>query len=99
MQVDPAPGGYNSYKYSLFVDGKPFEQFQHYQAKALRIWETSVGDNNYRIVLGDTSVLCATTVAIVIKSDIKYIHLHIYIYDMISSFFAHDFFVLQKRTH
>lgn len=54
LRVDPAPGF--SYKYSLFVDGKPFEQFKHCQAKALRIWETSIGDNKYRIVLGKTVI-------------------------------------------
>lgn len=53
--MDPAPGF--SYKYSLFVDGKPFEQFKHSQAKALRIWESIVGDNKYRVVLGKTDIL------------------------------------------
>lgn len=47
--MDPAPGF--SYKYSLFVDGKPFEQFRHSQAKALRIWEVSIADKKYRVVL------------------------------------------------
>lgn len=52
-QVDPAPAF--KYKYSLFVDGKPFEQFKQRQAKALRIWEATVGDHEYRVVLGKSS--------------------------------------------
>ncbi|XP_050097989.1 fas apoptotic inhibitory molecule 1 isoform X1 [Anopheles aquasalis] len=50
IRVDPLPGF--RYSYSLFVDGKSFEQFTECQAKALKTWETKLGDNCYRIVLG-----------------------------------------------
>uniref|UniRef100_A0A182N9P0 Fas apoptotic inhibitory molecule n=1 Tax=Anopheles dirus TaxID=7168 RepID=A0A182N9P0_9DIPT len=49
IRVDPLPGF--RYSYSLFVDGKSFEQFTESQAKALRTWEAKLGDNFYRIVL------------------------------------------------
>ncbi|XP_049539886.1 fas apoptotic inhibitory molecule 1 isoform X2 [Anopheles darlingi] len=49
IRVDPLPGF--RYSYSLFVDGKSFEQFTECQAKALKTWETKLGDNCYRIVL------------------------------------------------
>lgn len=49
-QVDPLPGF--KYSYSLFVDGKSYEQFTESQAKALKTWEVNLGDNFYRIVLG-----------------------------------------------
>lgn len=50
-QVDPLPGF--KYSYSLFVDGKSYEQFTESQAKALKTWEVNLGDNFYRIVLGN----------------------------------------------
>lgn len=49
VRVDPAPGF--KYKYLLFVDGKPFDQFKMRQAKALRIWEVTVNETKYRIIL------------------------------------------------
>ncbi|XP_058053236.1 fas apoptotic inhibitory molecule 1 [Anopheles bellator] len=49
IRVDPLPGF--RYSYSLFVDGKSYEQFTECQAKALKTWETKLGDNFYRIVL------------------------------------------------
>ncbi|XP_055527846.1 fas apoptotic inhibitory molecule 1 [Wyeomyia smithii] len=49
VRVDPLPGF--KYSYSLFVDGKSYEQFTESQAKALRTWEINLGDNFYRIVL------------------------------------------------
>ncbi|XP_055312772.1 fas apoptotic inhibitory molecule 1 [Sitodiplosis mosellana] len=49
LRVDPAPGF--KYKYSLFVDGKPLDQFKQRQAKALRIWEATINETNYRVVL------------------------------------------------
>lgn len=50
VQVDPLPGF--KYSYSLYVDGKSYEQFTESQAKALKTWEVNLGDNFYRIVLG-----------------------------------------------
>uniref|UniRef100_A0A182W246 Fas apoptotic inhibitory molecule n=1 Tax=Anopheles minimus TaxID=112268 RepID=A0A182W246_9DIPT len=49
IRVDPLPGF--RYSYSLFVDGKSYEQFTESQAKALKTWEAKLGDNFYRIVL------------------------------------------------
>lgn len=49
LRVDPAPGF--KYKYSLIVDGKPFEQFKDSQAKAHRMWEATVNEKKYRILL------------------------------------------------
>ncbi|XP_040161471.1 fas apoptotic inhibitory molecule 1 [Anopheles arabiensis] len=49
IRVDPMPGF--RYSYSLFVDGKSYEQFTESQAKALKTWEAKLGDNFYRIVL------------------------------------------------
>lgn len=49
-QVDPA-SGFN-YKYSLFVNGVPLDEFKQRQAKALRIWQTTILEKSYRIVLG-----------------------------------------------
>ncbi|XP_055600178.1 fas apoptotic inhibitory molecule 1 [Uranotaenia lowii] len=49
IRVDPLPGF--KYSYSLFVDGKSYEQFTESQAKALKTWEVNLGDNFYRIVL------------------------------------------------
>lgn len=53
FKVDPLPGF--KYKYSLLVDGKPYEQFKENQAKAMKTWETVVNSNSYRIVLGSPS--------------------------------------------
>lgn len=50
-QVDPAPGF--KYKYSLYVDGKPLDQYSKRQAKILRIWEATINEKNYRVVLGN----------------------------------------------
>lgn len=52
--MDPAPGF--KYKYSLFVDGKPLEQFKQRQAKSLRIWEAMISEKDYRVVLGIESL-------------------------------------------
>ncbi|KAL1394970.1 hypothetical protein pipiens_011580 [Culex pipiens pipiens] len=49
IRVDPLPGF--KYSYSLYVDGKSYEQFTESQAKALKTWEVNLGDNFYRIVL------------------------------------------------
>ncbi|XP_029731502.2 fas apoptotic inhibitory molecule 1 [Aedes albopictus] len=49
IRVDPLPGF--KYCYSLFVDGKSYEQFTESQAKALKTWEINLKDNFYRIVL------------------------------------------------
>ncbi|XP_058830725.1 fas apoptotic inhibitory molecule 1 [Topomyia yanbarensis] len=49
IRVDPLPGF--KYSYSLFVDGKSYEQFSESQAKALKTWEVNLRDNFYRIVL------------------------------------------------
>lgn len=57
IKVDPAPGF--KYKYSLFVDGKPLDQFKQRQAKALRIWETTINETYYRVVLGRKQLLVA----------------------------------------
>lgn len=52
-KVDPLSGF--KYKYSLLVDGKPYEQFKENQAKAMKTWETVVNSSAYRIVLGSTA--------------------------------------------
>lgn len=52
-KVDPLSGF--KYKYSLVVDGKPYEQFKENQAKAMKTWETVVNSSAYRIVLGSTA--------------------------------------------
>ncbi|XP_058460443.1 fas apoptotic inhibitory molecule 1 isoform X2 [Malaya genurostris] len=49
IRVDPLPGF--KYNYSLYVDGKSYEQFSESQAKALKTWEINMGNNFYRIVL------------------------------------------------
>ncbi|XP_037032132.1 fas apoptotic inhibitory molecule 1 [Bradysia coprophila] len=49
IRVDPLSGF--KYKYSLSVDGKPFEQFKENQAKAMKTWKTVVDGRPYRIVL------------------------------------------------
>lgn len=49
IQVDPAASF--KYKYLLFVDGRPFEQYRERQAKTLKIWETDCTGRTYRIVL------------------------------------------------
>ncbi|XP_031636186.1 fas apoptotic inhibitory molecule 1 [Contarinia nasturtii] len=49
LRVDPAPGF--KYKYSLFVDGKPLDQYKQRQAKGLRIWEATINEIQYRVVL------------------------------------------------
>lgn len=48
-KVDPLAGF--KYKYSLLVDGKPYEQFKENHAKAMKTWETVVNSSAYRIVL------------------------------------------------
>lgn len=50
IRVDPAPGF--RYIYNLFVDGKPFSQFTERQARILKAWETTIGHQDYRVVLG-----------------------------------------------
>lgn len=50
VQVDPA-SGFN-YKYSLFVNGIPLDEFKQRQAKSLRIWQATINGKLYRIVLG-----------------------------------------------
>ena len=40
------------FKYSLYVDGKPYEQYKNRQATVLKAWEIEVKDKPYRIVLG-----------------------------------------------
>lgn len=57
LRVCPAPG--MKFTYSLYVDGKPFEQYRDHRARALKTWEyravdgTGDGDEGrlYRIVL------------------------------------------------
>lgn len=49
IRVDPLPGF--KYKYLLFVDGKPYEQYTESLSKALKIWEISLNDQSYRVVL------------------------------------------------
>lgn len=49
LRVDPAPGF--KYKYLLFIDGKPFDQYKMRQAKGHRVWDVMVNETKYRIVL------------------------------------------------
>lgn len=54
VQVDPA-SGFN-YKYSLFVNGIPLDEFKQRQAKSLRIWQATIHEKSYRIVLGECKI-------------------------------------------
>ncbi|XP_017475450.1 PREDICTED: fas apoptotic inhibitory molecule 1 [Rhagoletis zephyria] len=49
IRVDPAPGF--RYAYSLYIDGKPHEQYTDELAKQYRQWLVSIEDNEYRIML------------------------------------------------
>lgn len=48
--MNPAPGF--KFQYSLYVDGKPFEQYKERQARALKTWQKYMGEKCYRVVLG-----------------------------------------------
>ncbi|XP_049309594.1 fas apoptotic inhibitory molecule 1 [Bactrocera dorsalis] len=57
IRVDPAPGF--RYEYSLYIDGKPHEQYTDELTKHYRLWLVSIEDNEYRIMLElDTLNLC-----------------------------------------
>lgn len=49
IRVDPAPGF--RYEYSLYIDGKPHEQYTDELTKYYRLWLVSIEDNEYRIML------------------------------------------------
>lgn len=49
LRVEPAPGF--RYKYSLFVDGKSYDQFTERQAKALKSWNIKYENKEYFVVL------------------------------------------------
>ncbi|CAD7012511.1 fas apoptotic inhibitory molecule 1 [Ceratitis capitata] len=49
IRVDPAPGF--RYEYSLYIDGKPHEQYTDELTKQYRLWLVSIEDNEYRIML------------------------------------------------
>ena len=46
-----ASGGF-SYEYTLDVDGKSLKKFVEQRSKTARVWCTSIGGIDYRIVLG-----------------------------------------------
>ncbi|XP_015596626.1 fas apoptotic inhibitory molecule 1 [Cephus cinctus] len=49
IRVDPIPG--LKYSYTLWVNNKSYKNFVQSQSKVLQPWLTSVGDNQYRVVL------------------------------------------------
>ncbi|CAH1979639.1 unnamed protein product [Acanthoscelides obtectus] len=49
LRVDPLP--HFAFRYSLYVDGKPLEQFTEKQSQNIRSWTTVIGSQRYRIVL------------------------------------------------
>lgn len=49
IRVDPAPGF--RYQYSLYIDGKPHEQYTDELTKYYRLWLVNIEDNEYRIML------------------------------------------------
>ncbi|XP_012276486.1 fas apoptotic inhibitory molecule 1 [Orussus abietinus] len=49
IRVDPIPG--LKYSYTLWVNGKSFNNFVQSQSKILESWLTNIGGNQYRIVL------------------------------------------------
>ncbi|XP_054740656.1 fas apoptotic inhibitory molecule 1 [Anastrepha obliqua] len=49
IRVDPAPGF--RYDYSLYIDGKPHEQYTDELTKHYRLWLVTVDDIDYRIML------------------------------------------------
>ncbi|KAI9579502.1 fas apoptotic inhibitory molecule 1 [Glossina fuscipes] len=49
IRVDPAPGF--KYEYSLFIDGKPHDQYTEEQTKQYRLWLTTIDNIEYRIML------------------------------------------------
>ncbi|XP_044007545.1 fas apoptotic inhibitory molecule 1 isoform X2 [Aphidius gifuensis] len=53
IRVDPIPGF--KYSYTLFVNGKSFQNFIQSQSKILESWVTVIEENKYRIVLDKTT--------------------------------------------
>lgn len=51
IRVNPAPGF--KFEYSLFVDGKSYEQYKDRQATVLKTWQLRIGEKNYRVVMGE----------------------------------------------
>nr|XP_012140380.1 PREDICTED: fas apoptotic inhibitory molecule 1 isoform X2 [Megachile rotundata] len=49
IRIDPIPG--LKYSYTLWVNGKSYENFIRAQSKILETWLASVGNEEYRIVL------------------------------------------------
>ncbi|XP_015177086.1 PREDICTED: fas apoptotic inhibitory molecule 1 [Polistes dominula] len=49
IRVDPIPGF--KYSYTLWVNGKNYKNFVQSQSKILKSWLTTIGDNEYRILL------------------------------------------------
>lgn len=48
-QVDPLPGF--KYAYLLYVEGKSYEQYTETLNKALKVWEITLKDKFFRVVL------------------------------------------------
>ena len=49
IRVDPAPGF--KYKYSLYIEGIPYEQYTEDQSRQYRLWQCTVEGIDYRIML------------------------------------------------
>lgn len=51
LRVNPAPGF--KFEYVLYVDGKSYEQYKDRQAAVLKTWQLTVGEREYRVVMGE----------------------------------------------
>ncbi|XP_034178835.1 fas apoptotic inhibitory molecule 1 [Osmia lignaria lignaria] len=51
IRIDPIPG--LKYSYTLWVNGKSYKNFIQTQSKILETWLAKVGNEEYRIVLGN----------------------------------------------